>query len=106
MIPDSDRTYHERTQLAIGLLRGKWTVQILCQMRTEAVRLSELTRALPEASKKSLTMSLRALEAAKIITRRDLSKTVLHVEYELAQNMRDLILSTLDCLADLGGSLS
>jgi hypothetical protein len=39
------------------------TVQILCAMRTGPVRLSELKREIPSASKKALTSSLRSLEA-------------------------------------------
>jgi hypothetical protein len=42
----------------------------------------------PGASKKALTASLRSLEAAQIVVRRDLSNSVLHVEYELANGIK------------------
>ena len=94
--------YEERVTLAMELLKGKWTVQILCAMRKEPVRLSQLRRLMPSASKKGLTASLRELERARIVIRQDLSHSVLHVEYELAPNMLDPILALLDRLAECG----
>ena len=84
------------------MLQGKWKLQILCAMRTEPVRLSQLTRRIPSASKKALRASLRSLEAAEIVVRRDLSSTVLHVEYDFANDMRATVGSLLDQLADWG----
>ena len=84
------------------MLQGKWKLQILCAMRTEPVRLSQLTRRIPSASKKALRASLRSLEAAEIVVRRDLSSTVLHVEYDFAYDMRGIVCSLLDQLADWG----
>jgi DNA-binding HxlR family transcriptional regulator len=45
-----------------------------------------LRRAIPRASKKALIGSLRSLEAAGIVLRKDKSGSVLHVEYELVEN--------------------
>jgi len=44
------------------VLRGKWTVQILCALLNGPVRLSQLRRLIPAASKKALTANLRSLE--------------------------------------------
>ena|ERR1700733_12667403 len=90
----------------IELLQGKWTVQILCAMRERPKRLSELRRAIPAASKKALTASLRSLEAAQIVLRRDLSSSVLHVEYEIADTMREPLSALLDHLAEWSKSYS
>jgi hypothetical protein len=49
------------------------------------VRLSNLRRKVPTASKKVLIDNLHKLENAGIILRRDLSTKVRHVEYELTQ---------------------
>lgn len=84
------------------MLQGKWKLEILCAMRDEPVRLSQLTRLLPDASKKSLRASLRDLEAAQIVVRRDLSDTVLHVEYEFADHLKEPVGSLLDQLARWG----
>ena len=71
-------------------------------MREHPIRLSALRRAIPPASKKALTASLRSLEAARVVLRRDLSNSVLHVEYELADVMQEPIAALLDHLAELG----
>jgi DNA-binding HxlR family transcriptional regulator len=97
-----DTSYTGQVSRVVELLQGKWTVQILCAMRTRPVRLSELKRAIPSASKKALTASLRSLEAARVVLRRDLSCSVLHVEYELAPAMREPLITLLDQLAEWG----
>ncbi len=97
-----DTSYTGQVSRVVELLQGKWTVQILCAMRTRPVRLSELKRAIPSASKKALTASLRSLEAARVVLRRDLSSSVLHVEYELAPAMREPLITLLDQLAEWG----
>lgn len=51
---------------------------------------------------KGLTTSLRSLEAAKVIVRRDLSASVLHVEYELSEAIRTSLVALLDHIADWG----
>ena len=95
-------SYTERVSRIVELLRGKWTVQILCAMRAHPVRLSKLKRAIPPASKKALTASLRSLEAAHIVLRRDLSSSVLRVEYEIADTIREPLSALLDQLAEWG----
>jgi len=70
------------------ILRGKWTVQILCALLAGPVRLSQLRRLIPSASKKALTANLRSLEKVQLISRQDLSNSVLHVEYEIAESAR------------------
>jgi DNA-binding HxlR family transcriptional regulator len=71
------------------VLRGKWTVQILCALLYGPVRLSQLRRLIPAASKKTLTANLRPLEKLHLIVRQDLSNSVLHVEYEIAEPARE-----------------
>lgn len=96
--------YVEQVTRGIALLQGKWTVQILCAMRERPKRLSELRRAIPAASKKALTTSLRSLEAAQIVLRRDLTSSVLRVEYEIAGTMREPLAALLDQLTEWGRS--
>ena len=69
------------------------------------IRFGQLSRVIPDASKKGLTKTLRDLEAAGIVTRRDLSHVVLHIEYELTQDVKDSTLALLDHLADWGDTL-
>lgn len=75
---------------AITLLQGKWRVPILCAMRDGPVRLGQLSRLLPEASKKVLMTELKQLVALGLVERLDLSNggVVRHVEYHLIDPMR------------------
>ena len=99
-----DIAYTKSVSSVAELLQGKWTVEILCAMRERPVRLSELRRELPLASKKALTAKLRFLEASRIILRRDLSGSVLHVEYTLTDGLREPLISLLNGLAEWGAS--
>jgi DNA-binding HxlR family transcriptional regulator len=99
----SERTaYTDRISAVLQLFEGKWTIQILCTMRERPVRLSELKRAIPLASKKALTARLRSLESAGVVLRKDLSGSLLHVEYELAEAMRGPLTVLLDKIAEWG----
>ena len=85
------------------LLQGKWRVHILSAMRNGPIRLGQLARLVPNASKKVLTQHLRCLEAYGVVIRRDLSDTRLHVEYDLEPSVRDSITELLDELSRWGG---
>ena len=96
----TDSSYIKRVEHGVQLLSGKWTVRILCSLRDSPVRLGELRRMHPLASKKALTAGLRSLEGAGIIVRRDLSTSVLHVEYELTETAKERLDVLLDCLSE------
>jgi Predicted transcriptional regulators len=49
------------------------------------VRLGELRRLLPQASKKMLAQQLREMEKDGLVVRKNLSSRVLHVEYSLSE---------------------
>jgi DNA-binding HxlR family transcriptional regulator len=85
-----------------ALFQGKWQVQILCSMRSGSVRIGQLGRLIPGASKKVLTQSLRRLEFQGIVVRRNLSDLILHVEYELHHEVRESIGELLDQLSQWG----
>ncbi|MGF7183159.1 winged helix-turn-helix transcriptional regulator [Tunturiibacter psychrotolerans] len=96
--------YVRRANLTAEVLfRGKWKLQILCAMRSGPVRLGQLARIVPGASKKMLTQNLRQLEADGIVVRKDMSDLVLHIEYELAESTREGVCALLDHLAKWGG---
>ena len=98
----SSALFEERISAGIEVLGGKWTVRILCAMRDKPARLSELRRLFPKASKKALTASLRSLETAGLIERRDLGNSVLHVEYRVSDAVREPLLSLISHLSDWG----
>lgn len=101
--PFDSKAYARLAQLALeALFQGKWQVHIICAMRSSPVRIGQLGRLIPGASKKVLTQSLRRLESQGIVVRRDLSDLVLHVEYELHPHVRDSIGDLLDHLSQWG----
>lgn len=102
MMDEECKEYTRHVFLVREILQKKWTLQILCAMRRQPVRLSQLTRIAPSASKKALRASLRSLEAAGIVIRHDLSHVVLHVEYDFVSDMRETVSSVLDHLAEWG----
>src|SRR5215472_11674961 len=66
-------------QVAVNLIHGKWKTQILSRLRHGPVRLGELRRILPQASKKMLAQHLREMERDGLVVRKNLSSRVLHV---------------------------
>ena len=74
-------------------------------MRAGPVRLGQLRRELRHASKKVLAENLRELEDAGLVLRRNLGRSVRHVEYDFTEGMRPRIHSILDHLADFGEAL-
>ena len=100
---EASRYARRATLSAEVLFRGKWKLQILCAMRSGPVRLGQLARIVPGASKKMLTQNLRQLEADGIVVRKDMSDLVLHIEYELAESTREGVCALLDHLAKWGG---
>lgn len=80
------------------ILQRKWTIHILCELIKGPVRLSQLRRKIPAASKKALTASLRTLQNGNLICRRDLSSNVLYVEYELSGSAYDLTVALVNLL--------
>jgi DNA-binding HxlR family transcriptional regulator len=100
--PNPSRLVRNTTAAAAVLFQSKWRVQILCALRSGPVRLGQLARLIPGASKKMLTQNLRQLEACGIIVRKDMSGVVLHVEYDLAVRTRESVCVLLDHLAEWG----
>ena len=71
-------------------------------MRVGPVRLGQLGRLIPSASKKVLAENLRKLQSAGLIVRNDLSSHILHVEYDLAEPVKAATYQLLDQLARWG----
>jgi DNA-binding HxlR family transcriptional regulator len=98
-----DTEYADSAARAVAaLLNGKWRVEVLCAMRSGPIRLGQLSRLIPEASKKMLTHNLRRLEADGIVVRRDMSGLVLHVEYDFDRHSKTEICALIDHLVQWG----
>jgi DNA-binding HxlR family transcriptional regulator len=96
---EQSNVYARNATRAIELLGGKWKLEILYAMRRGPIRLGQLGRLIPMASKKVLAENLRRLEALGLVLRTDLSRQVLHVEYRLAEPIQAETYIVLDRLA-------
>src|SRR6266404_8068994 len=74
-------TYPSRRLLE--LIGDKWTPIILYILRQGTKRYGEMQRHLPDVSKKMLTQTLRALEAAGLLRRTVYAEVPPRVEYDL-----------------------
>jgi DNA-binding HxlR family transcriptional regulator len=73
-------------------------------LRESPVRIGQLERLVPGASKKILAQNLRRMEADGIVIRTDMSDLVLHIEYQLNEDVRDLVCKFLDVLSETGAN--
>ena len=71
------------TRAVLGLLAGKWSVDILYLLATGTRRYSEVLYEVGEISKKTLTQTLRALERDGLVARRVSSEVPARVVYSL-----------------------
>lgn len=89
-------------QSAFGLIRGKWKIAILVQMIDRPVRLGQLRRLIPRASKKVLVQQLHELENDGIVVRTDLSGKIKHVEYTISAPLGVALMNLVGFLSDWG----
>jgi DNA-binding HxlR family transcriptional regulator len=71
------------TREVVGLLSGRWSVDILYLLAGGTRRYSQIFYEVGEISKKTLTQTLRTLEANGLIARRAFPEMPLRVEYSL-----------------------
>jgi DNA-binding HxlR family transcriptional regulator len=99
--PDSRRQPAARkldAQLTLDLLRGKWKIEILQLLMNGPVRLGQVRRRIPQATKKMLVQRLHEMEKQGIITRADLSGKIKHVKYTVSTPLGDAVLQLLAIL--------
>jgi DNA-binding HxlR family transcriptional regulator len=89
-------------QLAISLIHGKWKMRILSQLQHGPIRLSQLRKMFPDASKKMLTQHLREMEEDGLVVRTDLSARLRHVEYSLEDSLGVAALHLVNTLTEWG----
>jgi DNA-binding HxlR family transcriptional regulator len=99
---DSHSAEECSAQVAINLIQGKWKTRILSRLQHGPVRLGELRRMFPEASKKMLTQHLREMERDGLVIRKDLSGRLLHVEYFLSDSLGFAVLHLITTLTKWG----
>jgi DNA-binding HxlR family transcriptional regulator len=89
-------------QLAISLIQGKWKMRILSRLQHGPIRLSQLRKIFPDASKKMLTQHLREMEEDGLVIRTDLSARLRHVEYSLEDSLGVAVLHLINTLTEWG----
>lgn len=77
--------YHNPVELALHLIGGKWKMPILWRLKDRVWRYNEIRRDLPRVSHKMLTLQLRELERAGLITRTVHPVVPPHVDYAITE---------------------
>src|SRR3954464_875954 len=73
----------EGTRAVIGLLAGRWSVDLLYLLASGTRRYNQIFYEVGEISKKTLTQTLRGLEGKGLVMRRVYAEVPLRVEYSL-----------------------
>jgi DNA-binding HxlR family transcriptional regulator len=71
------------THEVLGLLAGRWSVDVLYLLANGTRRYNQVFYEVGEISKKTLTQTLRTLEAKGLVARRVFPEVPLRVEYSL-----------------------
>ena len=86
-------------EIALSVIGGIWKPVILFHLLDRKMRFGELSRSLPHATQRMLTLQLRELEADKVITRTVYREVPPRVEYsltELGKTLEPVLLSLRD----------
>jgi DNA-binding HxlR family transcriptional regulator len=86
-------------EAALSVIGGIWKPVILFHLLERKMRFGELSRLVPNATQRMLTLQLRELEADKVITRTVYPQVPPRVEYsltELGKTLEPVLLSLRD----------
>jgi DNA-binding HxlR family transcriptional regulator len=89
---------------AMRLLGGRWRIVLIYYLLEGPKRFSDLRRAMPRISQRMLTLDLRALEAAGLVSRTIYPEVPVRVEYALTAEGRRLR-ALVDVLGKVGDRL-
>jgi DNA-binding HxlR family transcriptional regulator len=84
------------SQSILALIGSKWSMLVLCSLRTGPRRTHEIKRRLEGVSSKMLTQTLRELERHGIVAREDFGEVPPRVEYSLTPLGRSLAALVVD----------
>lgn len=73
----------DEAHFTLGLIRGRWKIYILLELRSGPLRTGQLVRALEGIAKNRLNENLRELERTGLIRRKIFAGRVPRVEYGL-----------------------
>ena len=90
----TDREFAKTLQVefrrAVGMISGRWKLEILWLLSHGVHRFGELKRGLPGITQHMLTAQLRALEKDGLVKRTIFAEVPPRVEYEITPNARRL----------------
>ena len=87
---DFAKTLQAEFRRAVGMISGRWKLEILWLLSQGTHRFGELKRGLPGITQHMLTAQLRALEKDGLIKRTIYAEVPPRVEYEITPNARRL----------------
>ena len=92
MQPATDRTngWHCPAEQALELLEGKWRPMVIFWLMDTPLRFNELQRRLGAVTHRTLSRTLKEMEAAGLLTRRDYGEIPPRVDYALTPKGRSL----------------
>jgi DNA-binding HxlR family transcriptional regulator len=79
------KTYHSALDITIEIIGGKWKALVLWNLRSGAMRFTELSKAIPGISEKMLSLQLKQLESDRVIQREVFAEVPPRVEYSLTE---------------------
>ena len=90
----TDREFARSLQIefrrAVGMISGRWKLEILWLLSQHTHRFGELKRGLPGITQHMLTAQLRALEKDGLVRRTIYAEVPPRVEYDITPNARRL----------------
>jgi DNA-binding HxlR family transcriptional regulator len=89
-IADEELNSHEEIRRALGVISGKWKLEILWLLHQRVHRFGELRRAIPGITQQMLTAQLRELEADGLVSREVFPEVPPRVEYRITTKARGL----------------
>lgn len=99
------RKYHCALDITMHFIAGKWKCVVLWYLNKGVMRFSEIKKNIPDITEKTLSIQLKSLEAAGLISRQVYgTKPPLRVEYTLSDFGKTL-LPVIDAMAKWGQEL-
>ncbi|MCA1202125.1 winged helix-turn-helix transcriptional regulator [Priestia flexa] len=95
--------YNIPVEATLEVIGGKWKVVILCHLKEQTLRFSELQRIIPNITKKMLSQQLRELEHDGIIKRTLYDEIPPKVEYSLTDE-GETLREVLDLMCSWGNA--
>lgn len=80
-----------RVAVCLSFLGNKWTGLILSELTSGSKRFTEIERALPGISPRTLSQRLEELVSHKILTKKHFAESPPRIEYTLTDKGRDFI---------------